>query len=93
MSRANGIGVKGGTSATAGKKSSKFAFTAPDGREMTARVFKVQGDGPFVALFYQGSEGAGDAWWYNTVVAADDPREWVARYDLPRHAKVPATKV
>lgn len=36
-----GIGCKGGTSATAGKKSVIYGFTYPDGRAETYRTFKL----------------------------------------------------
>lgn len=36
-----GIGCKGGTSATAGRRRVTYTFTLPDGREQTAHTFKV----------------------------------------------------
>ena len=102
MSRANGIGCKGGTSATAGKKSVKFSFLSPDGKAMTGRTFKIAADdeGPFIALFYASARNPSE-WHFNTVVRADDERAWVMEYKTGYRydessaycTTVPATKI
>lgn len=59
-----GIGCRGGTSATAGKKSQVYAFTYPDGRTETARTFKVA-DAEAVAHCYRARDGV----WYLAGIA------------------------
>lgn len=66
---AAGIGCKGGTSATAGRKSVVYSVTLPDGREERARIFKVT-DPEAVAHCHRGSR---DGRWYFTIRRAGAP--------------------
>lgn len=68
MSKANGIGCKGGTSATAGMKASVYVVTLPDGT--TARVRKFMGIREAWSACYK---PPGSHWRAGSYILADRP--------------------
>lgn len=51
MSRRNGIGCKGGTSATAGKRATTYTVALPDGSTVQKRSFYVDSDSAIATGF------------------------------------------
>lgn len=63
-----GVGCKGGTSATAGKKSCLYDVVFPDGTSKQVRTFKAQGQLAH-AVIYLGQDGQ----WYSNGVYDELP--------------------
>lgn len=82
---ASGIGCKGGTSATAGKKRASYSWTYPDGSRGEYRSFKANSETAF-AVCYQSPLNSGTAWYVSGVY--DAVPGWAAR---PGHGGQPYT--
>jgi len=76
-------GKKGGTSANAGRKATKYTVPMPDGRTLTKRVFQDCGASASALIYEHDGE-----WFLNTVVPTHNKPGWAASY-----TEVPAERI